>query len=292
MAKALVSAVLVILLSGLAGAQDIPTKAKVAGFTVIPTQVVQCQPIRIYLKVTNQSDEPIYSQRPYAGATYNLYHTLTDKGIETLPDRLAVGISLNGGADGYPYRWGFRGHLAPGRSVSIMGFLSLIEVGDYTLTASMLLGDQPIGSTSEIAVKVLTYAPKPNTQQPVSARPIYPMINGRRLPLTMPYTDGGFLMVPVRPFVQSMGASLSFVEHTVVINTPGLELVLFPGKQEVLLNGVSVAMPAPACVFNGVSYAPVRYMSPLLGQTFYWYSGSRLLCMYSPGPYQSVCEAP
>lgn len=281
MARALIAAEILFFLSGIVAAQDVagPIQARVTGFAVASREISQCRPIRIYFRVTNQSEVRIYSQRPYAGATYNLYHTLKDKGIETQPDKLTVGVSLNGGADGYPFRWGFRGPLAPGRSASIMGFLSLIEVGDYNLTASMLLGDEPVGPTSTIAVKVHTYEAKPNILEPMPASPIYPIINGRRLPKTIPYNNGGFLMVPVKPFVKSIGAGLSFTEHTVVVTRPGLELVLFPGKQEVLVNGVSVATPAPAYVSDGVAYAPIRYMSPLLGQTFYWYSDTRVLFM-------------
>ena len=284
MIRALIAAVILFFISGALPAQDVAgtMQPQITGFTVAPAQAGQCRPVRISIRIRNQSDKPICSQRPCSGATYNLYQTFQDKGFAASPDRYMVGISLNGGQDGYPYRWGFRGPLAPGRSANIMGFLSLIEVGDYNLTASMLQGDQPVGQTTTIAVKVQMYIAPPNQQQPVPDKPIYPIVNGQRLPQTAPYNQGGFLMVPVKPLMKAIGADLSYSENAVIINRPGLELMLFSGKREALLNGISVAMPATAYVINGVAYASIRYMSPLLGQTFYWYPDTRVLYMDGP----------
>lgn len=294
MARALIAAIILFFITSVVAAQEVanPIEPRVTGFAVVPAQISQCQPVRIKVIVTNRSNQPIYSQRPYAGTTYNLYQTFRDKGSTALPDRYAVGVSLNGGEDGYPYRWGFRGPLAPARSARMMGFISLIEVGTYNLTASLLLGDTPIGMTSTSTVKVHDWAAGKYSLDPSPVKPIYPIINGRRLPQMTPYEQDGCLLLPIKPFVLAIGANLDYIENSAVISKPGLEVALFPENQQVLVNGMPVVMPVPVHVYSGVTYAPIRYLSPLLGETFYWYPDSRLLFMYSPGPQQSVCKAP
>ena len=87
---------------------------RITGVVVTPTRTDQCRPVRITFVLTNTTDTAIYSQRPYSGATYNLYQTFRGAGFHSLPGRYMAAISLDGGKDGYPYRWGFRGSLLPG----------------------------------------------------------------------------------------------------------------------------------------------------------------------------------
>ena len=285
MIRALIAAVILFFISGALPAQDVAgaMQPQITGFSVAPARVGQCRPVRINIIIRNQSDKPICSQRPCSGATYNLYQTFQDKGFAASPDRYMVGISLNGGQDGYPYRWGFRGPLGSGRSTSIMGFLSLIEVGTYNLTASLLLGDTPLGATRIGAVKVHDSEPGQFSDDPSPAEAICAIINGLRLPRMTPYMQDGYMLVALKPLVRSIGASLDFTDNSAVISKPGLEIALFPGSRQALVNGIPVHMPTPVHVFNGVTYVPIRYVSPLLAQTFYWYPDSRILFMDGSG---------
>ena len=291
MARVLLVTLMLCFLCGVLAAQE-AAGPQVTGFMLIPTEVSQCKPVRVHFVLTNETDKPICSQRPYAGATYNLYYTFKDKGMESQPGRVMVGVSLNGGADGYPYRWGFRGPLWPGKSASMIGFLSLIEVGTYDVTASVLKGDEPVGKASTASVRVHAGNYALVGQKPSPARPIYPIINGRRLPKMSSFVQDGHLMVAVRPFVDSMGADLFYADRSVVISKPGLEILLFPGSQQVLANGIPVAMPVPVYLYEGITYVSIRYMSPLLGHTFYWQSNMRVCYLDGPTATQSLCKAP
>ena len=259
-------------------------KPRITGFVVAPTETDQCRPARISFVLTNDTDEPIYSQRPYSGTTYNLYRTFSDRGFRPLTDRYMVGVSLNGGKDRYPYRWGFRGHLAPGRTTNIVGYLALVEAGTYDITSVLLKGGSRVDSAGirKAAVTVYICGPAEPTE-PVPAREIHPIINGRRYPPMTPYVRDGHLMVAVRPFVSRIGANVYFVRNVVVIRRPGLEILLFPGTQRAIVNGVPVLMPLPTYLYGGVTYAPLRYISPLFGASFYWYPQPRLLFIDGPG---------
>ena len=96
-------------------AQDFLVKNPgITGIAVAPVNANQCLPVRISFTLANTTDMMMYSQRPYSGDGYNLYQSFQGSGMEVLPDRYMVGVSLNDGQDGYPYRWGFRGALPPG----------------------------------------------------------------------------------------------------------------------------------------------------------------------------------
>ena len=284
MVRALIAAILLFFISGIVATEEeavSPVGPQVTGFMVVPG-IIQCKPVRISFTITNETDKPIYSQHPCAGTTYNLYQSFQDRGFVASPDRYMVGISLNGGLDGYPYRWGFRGPLGLGRSARMIGFLSLIEVGTYDLTASLLLGDTPLGPVSVGTVKVCGWETGKYSLDPLAAKPIYPIVNGQRLPKMVPFMQDGYMLLPIKPLVLSMGANLDFVENSAVISKQGLEIALFPESQQVLVNGIPVEMPVPVHIYNGITYAPIRCLSPLLGQTFYYYSDTRVLFLDGP----------
>lgn len=268
-------------------AQDfLVSNPKITGVFVTPVDANQCSPVKISFTLTNATDRIIYSQRPYSGDNYTLYQSFATSGVEALPDRYMVGVSVNGGKDGYPYRWGFRGALSPGRTTTIAGLLTLLEVGGYELTGMLFKG----GSTADMRlfkigkVSVDACVPVASPPQPVRAPPIYPVINGQPVnPPVIPYVMNGYTYFPARPFFYNIGADIYVVGQTVVAAWPGAQLVMYPGTPNAVYNGLPIVFPAPIYVINGVTYVPPRFVSALMGGSFYWDPYTRqMLINYPP----------
>lgn len=262
-------------------AQDFLVKnPSITGVAVLPVASDQCRPVQISFTLANTTDRTIYSQRPYSGDGYNLYQSFEESGAEALPDRYMVGVSLNGGKDGYPYRWGFRGALGPGRTTTITGYLTLVELGSYTLTGTLVKSGSPadlrvlkIGTVSIDVCEQAQYTP-----QPIRAQPIYPVINGQPVyPPITPYMVGGYMYIPARPYFYNIGADIISNGYSVVVTRPGMEFVMYPGSRYATMNGIRVIMPMAPYTFDGVTYISPRFISPLFGGSVYWNSYTRQL---------------
>ena len=262
------------------------TAPRITGVVVTPTRTDQCRPVRITFVLTNTTDTAIYSQRPYSGATYNLYQTFRGAGFHSLPGRYMAAISLDGGKDGYPYRWGFRGSLLPGKTTTIAGRLSFVEAGAYEITAG-LLEEGAVAPGSAVASGSVTVdvCSLTEAREPVPARPIHPRVNGRVFPPMLPYVLDGHLYVSIRPFVYSLGANVYFLDRVIVIRRPGYELVLFPGRQNAFFNGTPVVLPLPTYLYGGVAYVSPRFIAPFLGASVYWEPYPRALVLGTPWVY-------
>lgn len=257
---------------------------QITGLSAIPTNTDQCRPVQLTFRVVNRTGRTIYSQRPYPGSTYSLYQTFNGKGLQALSGRYMVGVSLNGGADGYPYRWGFQGALQPNRAATVSGNLSLVEVGTYGITATLLKGGVPVNPDNVEKFTVTVDICNPTvSSEPVPARPLYSQYNGRRseTPVT-PYVVDGYLLIPVRSFVSDIHAYVNYSNGTIVIRAPGTELILFPGSTRAILNGVPVRLPVQTYMRGTVAYVPIRFIGPFFGTTVYW--SPTLRTLYFEGP--------
>lgn len=260
---------------------------KVTGVFVSPSNADQCRPVKIGFALSNTTDNVVYSQRPYSGDTYNLYQSFARTGIESLPDRYMVGVSINGGKDGFPYRWGFRGALQPGKTAVINGFLTLVEVGDYELVGTLLKGGSPADMVAFKIGKVHVDAcvPVSSAPRPMPAEPIYPVYNGQTgYPPVIPYMINGYTYVPARGFFGQVGADVYALQDSIVAAWPGAQLVMYPGTPNVIYNNVPVVLTAPVYVINGVTYIPPRFVTGLMGGSFYWNPYSREMFVDYP-PY-------
>lgn len=262
-------------------AQDFLVKNPgITGIAVAPVASSQCLPVRISFTLANTTDVMIYSQRPYSGDGYNLYQSFQGSGMEVLPDRYTVGVSLNDGQDGYPYRWGFRGALPPGRTTTITGYLTLVELGTYQLTGMLFKGGSPadmrVVKIGKVTIDVCEQVQYP--EQPTPAEPIYPVINGQPMyPPMSPYMVNGYMYVPARQYFNNIGADIISNGYSVVVTRPGMEFVMYPGRRYAMMNGIRVIMPMSPYTFDGVTYVAPRFMGPLFGGSVYWNSYTRQL---------------
>jgi len=267
--------------SGIALAQadvESPAQPEISAFLVGSTSTDQCRPVRINFTVVNKSPATIISQQPYSGATYSLYQTFQNQGFRALPDRWMVGVSLDGGKDGYPYRWGFRAPMGAGKMTNIAGYLTFVESGTYNITAALLHQDGPVSGsvrTAAVAVAPCVWPDLPGQPQPL--REIRPIAGGRRFPTTVPYMWGGHLLIEVRPFVSYIGGDIHMLDRRIILRKPGVEVVLSPGSRVVVVNGVRMLIPVPVRQIGDVVYVPVRFISPFFGHTFYYYPYDRSL---------------
>jgi hypothetical protein len=202
---------------------------------------------------------------------YTLYHGTP----ESSAGAYTFGVSLDGGADGYPYRWGFRGSLLTGNKVAVVGSIALYELGDYNITPALLLGNTPVIVGDPVAIVVSQCAPY-GRYRPTPAPPIRYQRNGREYQLG-PYIYNEHLLVPVRPFAYSLGSNVFFADRRVIITRPGMELILIPGSNRVLLNGAPVFLPVPIVTQRGVVFVPPRYISPFFGYDTSWGPGRVLV---------------
>lgn len=255
------------------------------GFMVLPTITEQCRPIRIVFNIKNNASMPISSQRPFSGMTYTSQKTFGDLGYESQPDRYMVGVSLNGGNDGYPYRWGFRGTLEPGDSITVTGLLTIIDKGSYTLTPALLKGGKPIGKPQIAPITVNVIGCKSQTEAivPRPGKPLQPIINGQPLPEpVIPYMIGDTVLLPARPVFDALGANIVWTPRSVIFRQPGVTLEIFAGTQRALLNGVPICLPISSYVYGGITYIPPRYVVPLFGAGVLWEPYPRTIRILGP----------
>lgn len=276
------------------------------GFAIFPTSTDTCNPVRLTFTVTNSGREPILSQSPYARFVYPLYGSFSAMGLRSLPDRYMIGVSLDGGRDGYPFRWGYPGQLSPGRSVTIAGLIAIPEVGEFTFTPVLLKGDTVVSRLRNRSARATVHLcrPSPLPRQrfapptvPLSPPPVIPPealypypppvyvapppMGGAPVirpippagywpggyPAFVPYNFGGRLLVSAAPFVYTLGAELTLIDGKIIIRKPGVDLILFAGTQHAILNGVPIYIPTLSEIRHGVPYVPPQFVSPILGAT-------------------------
>lgn len=259
----------------------------VSRYMVSRVHANQCEAVTMRFTLANLTDTTFFSQRPYSGSGYNLYQSFADVGLSLLPDRYMIGVSLNAGGDGYPYRWGFRGALLSGRTTTIQGSLTIVEIGTYQLTAALLKGDAPVDdrtySLGTVTVSACTYVPPPPPRRPVQGRPIYPVINGQYgYPPVIPYMINGYNYFPAQQFLFTIGGNVYIEGPSVLINVPGYQLVTVPGLNYGYLNGMPIYTPMPLYTFGGMPYMSPRMFLPLIGGTISWDPHDRHLFINSP----------
>jgi hypothetical protein len=259
----------------------------ISGYMMSPVNANQCEAVRMNFTLTNQTDTTFFSQRPYSGSGYNLYQSFADIGLTPLPDRYMIGVSLNAGGDGYPYRWGFRGALLSGRTTAIQGALTIVEVGTYQLTAALLKGGVPVDgrtyNAGTVTVSPCTYIPPPPPRRPMRGRPVYPVINGQYgYPPMVPYVINGYNYFPAQQFLFTIGGNVYIEGPSVLINVPGYQLAMVPGLDYGYLNGMPIYLPMPLYSFNGVPYITPSVLMPLFGNTMSWDPYGRQLFINSP----------
>lgn len=255
-------------------AQSSDKTPEITAFLAMPTNGNQCQPVKLAFTLTNDTSGKLTSHPPYSGSYYNLNQTYLDKDTSgTTKDTYTVAISLNNGKDNYPYRWGFKGTLLPGKTSSIIGYIMLIQPGNYKITPAIIHNEDVIESvkSSSINVTISECDNDVSYEEPVDIEPVSPVIEGNDdyEPLDTLMQDG-HLLVAVRPFFYNLGASTYYEQNAIVVEKPGLEMTLFPNTRDAIINGTPVTMPYPTYTRNGVAYVPPRFIMPFFGANVYY----------------------
>jgi len=262
------------LVGGIAyAAPQMPPKVpRLSGFSARPLQATQCEPIVVSFAVTNAGTSTIYSQPPYSGSTYNMYQSMSDKMLLPQADRYMVAVTLNGGNDGYPFRWGFRGYLASGRTTIIAGQIAFPTTGNYTLNAVLMKGNRVVsaGSTKTTLVQVAACDPQP-LGNPVHVPPVNYYYNGvgGATPLDA-YMVNGRLLVQLQPFVSSINSNMAYTNGSYIITTGPNQVILYPNSPYMSYNAYGSQLPISTYMINGYAYVSPRYLSPYLGLDMYW----------------------
>lgn len=275
----LIALLLATLPSGLLG--EVPKASstpQITGFYIDPSQTDQCTPVRVGIALMNQTAQTLSSQMPYSGSTYSLYQSFVERGTTPVSGTYMFAVSLNGGLDGYPYRWGFRGQLAPGHTTTIMGYIVIPETGKYHLTGVLMNGESVVKAAGVQLGVVRVDACSPQQEEtpayPAENRYFFDTFPG--FAYNPPLSTGSHILLPAPPLVYSMGGSLFFTGNGFTISSGGTQMTLFPGSPYAYVNGQMVILPVSPRYYGGQLYIPPRYVCPFFGSTIYYdhYTGN------------------
>lgn len=76
--------------------------------------------------------------------------------------------------------------------------------------------------------------------------------------------ENGTILAPIRFIAEELGAGVTWKDAQITIKNRDLDLVLYEGKNEALLNGDTQSLPAIPRVINGHAYLPLRFISEAL----------------------------
>ena len=90
-------------------------------------------------------------------------------------------------------------------------------------------------------------------------------------------------MVPTLPSLYGMGLSTFNIGGNIVLQGPGMQMVLYPGGPSALLNGVPMNLPMPSYQYGPFTYLPIRFYSPFYGgATVFWDPYTHTIIFDSP----------
>lgn len=267
------------------------TKPELTGFLVRPTATDTCSPLRVSFSVTNFGKRTIFSQQPLSGFTYALHTSYQGMGFSAVPGRYMVGVSLDGGKDGYPFRWGFSGNLTAGRSARITGAISFPEPGSFVLTPALLRGSAVVSRLTADDPAVTVHLCRPPAQRrgkvifpPVHSappffaprKPLFPRYPSFPndcgpgcIPGYAPFVISGQVFVPAVPFAFDLKAVVIVNGDTIIIRGRGIELALLAGTPSGILNGIPILLPTISTFYGGMPYISPFAIPPIFGASAY-----------------------
>ncbi len=117
-----------------------------------------------------------------------------------------------------------------------------------------------------VAVIALTSAHAAHKKKPLPPPPIAIVINGETLPLDPPpLLEKGVLLVPARRTIVALGLDFTLSGSRMITHVGSKTVVLEEGSRIATVDGVPVALDAPAVRRNGALYVPLRFFTALLG---------------------------
>lgn len=122
------------------------------------------------------------------------------------------------------------------------------------------------------------YKPKPAPQP--TPKPVKVFVNDKQLYLnTTPIIDSGTTLVPLRPIMESMGATIGWDQSTktVIAVKENIEVILPIGSTKPTINGVVKSINVPGKIVNGTTLVPVRFIGDAFGAEVKWDDAARTI---------------
>lgn len=105
-------------------------------------------------------------------------------------------------------------------------------------------------------------------------------LRGRALAFDVPpRIEHGRVLVPIRALAEGLGAVVSYQEGVIIINKPGITVVLRIGSPEAQVNGEVKTLDVPALLVNGRTLVPLRFVSENLQANVKYYDESNLVAV-------------
>lgn len=123
----------------LAATQSQRPTLSVTGARVTPLSISSGDTVRVDVTVVNNGTQPLRTQGPDPGTTYNQEDTFSRLGHPEQPGRIRIGVSLDAAPDrAYPYRWGLGSDLAPREARTITGFIRFTRPGAHPIRVGIV----------------------------------------------------------------------------------------------------------------------------------------------------------
>lgn len=117
-------------------------------------------------------------------------------------------------------------------------------------------------------------------------------VNGRALSNLTPAMRAGQLMVPVRPFIEALGGTVSWNSATqmVTVGYRGTYVALYIGNTLVFQDGQRLWAPVAPYVLNGQTMVPAWWLAARLGATLSYSNNTLYVKLSAPKPNSSLAN--
>lgn len=118
----------------------------------------------------------------------------------------------------------------------------------------------------------------------LAVTPIKIFVSNKQLPLdTSPVLKEGRTLVPLRAIFESLDANVEWnpQNQTVVGKTSNKEIKLTINNKVAYINNAPLGLDVPACIINGRTMVPTRFVAESLGAQVDWHNASRSVLINS-----------
>ena len=113
------------------------------------------------------------------------------------------------------------------------------------------------------------------------------LLHGERLVTEIPFfIEGGRTLIPVRFFLETMGADVSWHSSTksVSVARGDTSIEMVAGEKKALINGSPVTLEVPLRLIENRAYVPLRFIAESLGVDIGWNDAERLILIEFESP--------
>ena len=116
--------------------------------------------------------------------------------------------------------------------------------------------------------------------QTAAAKEISVALDGQTIPFdTPPCLENGRVLVPMRGIMESLGYTVEWQQNTKTVQAvKGETTILMPlGSTQVMVNGKSVSVDAPAKLISGRTLIPLRFLAEYSGAEVVWDGAAQMV---------------